>query len=106
MAKRRLTERRILGLLVAVIVLYVGSYTVLSWNGGWHWSQTGMMRYDFGFATTDVVRWRPARAYWEPFKDVSGEWTTRANLLGHFYSPLIRLDRHWFHPDQSIQELE
>lgn len=86
----------------ALPVIYVGSYVVLSACGEWRWSQTGRLRYDFGLAVTDVERWFPRWAYWEPFKDVYGNDTSRGNLQGYIYSPLIRLDRAWIHPDRAV----
>lgn len=88
--------------LAALFMVYVGSYAALSACGGWYWSQTGELRYGFGFAVTDVERWFPAWAHWEPFKEVGGNETSRGNVLGYIYSPLIRLDRAWVHPDREV----
>jgi hypothetical protein len=81
---------------------YVGSYLAMASRGGWYWSQTGRHRYNFGFSVTDVERWFPAYAHWEPFRDIYGSEGSRGNLAGYFYSPLIRLDRAWFHPDRLL----
>ena len=95
--------RRVAVLTIGLLLLgYVGSYVALSARGGWYWSQTGRVRYTFGFAMTDVVRWHPAWARWEPFRDVHGRDTSRGNLAGYLYSPLIRLDRAWVHRDHEL----
>jgi len=98
MTRPRITRRR---LLVAIILLaaYLSSYAVMSARGDWVWSQTGKVRYDFGFAISDVIRWDPAAAHWEPFRSVDGSDTSRGNFLGYFYLPLIRVDRGLIHPD-------
>src|SRR5688572_9451061 len=86
----------------ALLVAYVGSYAALSAAGNWYWSQTGQLRFNGGLAVSDVVRWQPAWARWEPFQNIDGENTSRGNLPGYFYSPLIRLDRAWMHPDRPL----
>jgi hypothetical protein len=86
----------------AVFLVYIGSYVILSARGNWYWSQTGKLRYSFRLAVTDVERWQPAWARWEPFRDINGDDTSRGNLQGFFYSPLIRLNRAWVHRDRLI----
>ncbi len=91
-----------LAILAVWLAAYVGSYIAFSAAGGWYWSQTGTRRrYDLGLAISDVVRWHPAWLRWEPFCDIYGQATSRGNLPGYLYSPLIRLDRRWFHPDRN-----
>ena len=86
------------------MLVYVGSYGALSAAGDYRASQTGKLRYSFGLSVTDVHHWQPRFMGWEPFRDVSGKDTSRGDLLGYFYSPLIRLDRAWCHPSQFIFE--
>src|SRR5438045_1903486 len=91
--------------LLSILILmtgYCGSYIALSAHGGWYFSQTGKLRYDFGFAISDVERWFRAWAQWEPFRDVYGNDNSRGNVQGYLYSPLIRIDRAWVHPDRPI----
>jgi hypothetical protein len=88
--------------LLGAVLAYVGSYVVLSFRGHWVYSQTGKVRYNFGFAVSDVIRWDPAAAHWEPFHDIRGSDTSRGTPIGYFYSPLIRLDRAIFHRDRPI----
>jgi hypothetical protein len=98
-------RKRIVRLFVAaavLAVLYVGSYVVLAVRGGYYWSQSGKTRYVSGMSASDVEIWQPDVAWWEPFRDIHGNDTSRGNLLGFVYSPLIRLDRHWFHPTHEL----
>jgi hypothetical protein len=98
--KRRL--RRALLVACALSVLYVGSYAALSAAGDYNASQTGRLRYFGGLSVTDVYHWQPKLAYWEPFHDVYGRDTSRGDLPGYFYSPLIRLDRARWHPSHYL----
>ena len=102
MGKRRHPVYRLGMLGVLLIAAYVGSYFVLSMRGEWRWSQTGRLRYTFGLAVSDVERWFPAGVYWEPFRDIEGVDTSRGDLLGYFYSPLVRADRAYVHPDRGV----
>ena len=108
MIKRRKLSRRSRAVLalVGIAGTYVISYIALSAHGEWHWSQTGRLRYKTaGLAVTDVVRWFPAGAHWEQFKNLQGDDTSRGDLPGYFFSPLIRVDRAWAHPDRQLSEL-
>ena len=87
------------------MLAYVGSYVAFSARGGYHASQTGKLRYSFGLSVTDVWHWQPRFMSWEPFRDVGGNDTSRGDLLGYLYSPLIRVDRAWRHPSQYLSEL-
>jgi hypothetical protein len=84
---------------------YIGSYVVLSGGGEYRASQTGTLRYLGGLSVTDAYHWQPRFMSWERFRDVSGKDTSRGDLLGYFYSPLIRVDRAWRHPSQYLSEL-
>ncbi len=77
------------------LLLYLGSYAALSTAGEYRASQTGRLRYFGGLSVTDVYHWQPAFAEWEPFRDVTGRETSRGDLLGYLYSPLIRIARGW-----------
>ncbi|HEY2589212.1 MAG TPA: hypothetical protein VGI81_25940 [Tepidisphaeraceae bacterium] len=86
--------------LATTVVVYVGSYVAMSAGGQWTWSQSGRLRYSFGLSVTDVIRWQPALAHWEQFYDISGNDTSRGNVMGYLYSPLIQLDRSFVHRDR------
>lgn len=99
--RRLLTPRRI-AFLLAAVALYIGSYAALSAAGQPVFSQTGHLRYSFGFAVSDVVIWDPPFAQWEPFHTIDGVDTSRGNFVGYLYSPLIRLDRRFWHPTRFL----
>lgn len=84
--------------------MYIGSYVALSAAGDYRASQTGKHRYPGGFSVTDVYHWQPRFMMWETFRNVGGEDTSRGDLLGYFYSPLIRIDRAWRHPSHHLFE--
>lgn len=94
--------KRSLLALGALLILYVGSCICLSAAGEYRFSQTGKRRYTFGLSMTDVIHWYPKWLYWEPFRNVYDVDTIRGNFLGYVYSPLIRIDRAWFHPSNHF----
>jgi hypothetical protein len=104
--KSRVQKRLIATLVIAAcaVITYIGLYIFLTFLGDYRASQTGMLRYGGAFAVTDVYHWQPRFMWWEPFRNIRGEDTTRANALGYFYSPLIRLERYWFRPSKFIFE--
>src|SRR5688500_12446988 len=93
----RRRKRLIVGLVIAAcrVWAYVGSDVALSAAGDEGASETGRFRCSGGLSVTDVDHWQPRFMWWEPFRDVSGKDTSRGNLLGYVYSPLIRIDRAW-----------
>jgi hypothetical protein len=96
------SRRTVLIAATAVLFCYVASYLCMSAAGQWTFSQTGMRRYSFGLSVSDIIRWQPAVAYWEPFHDIGGAQTSRGNLIGYLYSPLIRVDRAFVHRDKPV----
>jgi hypothetical protein len=92
-------RRRAIAIFI-VIVLYAGSYSVLSAQGDYFWSQSGKLRYNngTGLAVTDCVVWQPRWLYCEPFVNVYGTSTSRGTVLGYFFMPLLQCDRKWIHP--------
>lgn len=102
MRKRRI--KRIFIVCGALLLLYIASYVVLSAMGSYRWSQSGRLRYSFGLSVTDIEIWSPRGMTWEPFRNIYGADTTRGDLLGYLYSPLIALDRAWLHPTIKIFE--
>jgi len=96
--QQRLIVRLVI--VAGLAVAYVGSYVALSAAGGYRASQTGKLRQVGGLSVTDVHHWQPRFMVWEPFRDVSGRETSRGDLLGYLYSPLVRIDRAWWHPSQ------
>jgi hypothetical protein len=94
--------RRCLYILLAVVVLYAGSYCCLSACGDYFWEQSGRVRYKFGFAVTDLSMWHPKLTHWQRFTSIQGEEITRGNTLGYFYCPMIMLDRWLVHPTGQV----
>jgi len=103
----RRRKRWIVRLVIATcaMLVYIGSYVALSAVGDYRASQTGKLRYFGGLSVTDVYHWQPRFMWWEPFRDVSGKDTSRGDVLGWFFSPLIRVDRAWRYPSQYLSEM-
>jgi hypothetical protein len=94
-----------LAIVTALVILYVGSYVVLSSIGEYRASISGRVRcQSTGMGLHDAGIWEPKGVYWDPYLDVSGRRTNRATLLGWFYSPLVALDRRWVHPTHYMFE--
>ena len=103
-ARRRKLLKVWLVIVTCVVLAYVGSYVALSGAGDYRASQTGRIRYFGGLSVTDVYHWQPCFMCWEPFRKVGGNDTSRGDVLGYFYSPLIRIDRAWRHPSRYLFE--
>ena len=101
---QRRRRRRVVLILSALTVVYVGSYAALSAAGDYQASQTGRLRYFGGLSVTDVYHWQPKLGYWEPFHNIYGRDTSRGDLPGYLYSPLIRLDRACWHRSHYLFE--
>lgn len=83
---------------VTFVLLYLSSYSLLSFNGKYHPSRSGTHRWNLtGLAVVDQTMWFANGVFWQPFQNVQGQKTYQATCLGHFYSPLIRLDRAFVH---------
>lgn len=85
-----------------LLAVYVGVYVILSWNGGYTWTQSGQVRYGFGLSVTDLEQWQPRFCFCQRFKTIDGSWITRANALGYTFAPLILLDQTYIHPTVRI----
>lgn len=103
----RRSPKRI-ALLVAGVLLatYVLSYVLLSVCGGYLLTQSGRVRYGFGFAVSDIEQWQPRWAWCQRFRRIDGSHTLRGNWLGYAYAPLILLDQKWIHPTRAIVDVE
>ena len=88
----------ILGLLAG---LYVGTYAVLSWNGSYVASQTGMAKIaNGGPSINDASVWRPKFVRLRIFLNEEGRIVREANFLGWVFYPLELLDRQYWHPSK------
>lgn len=86
-------NRRILIFLVFfLLVAYLISYVVNTSLGGYYMvpERDGKNRLFFenGFSMSDTILWQPNMGYYAPFK---------SDIIGVLYSPLIHLDREYWH---------
>jgi hypothetical protein len=91
---------------IAILIWYVSSYTICTLYGQYKWSQSGNERWNLtGLAVTDIVIWCPQNMWFEyPFINIDGEVSSRGDVWGYIYSPLILLDRYLWHPTYDIDE--
>ncbi|WP_348543632.1 hypothetical protein [Chthoniobacter sp.] len=75
--------------------VYLCSYIVLSFTGGWVVSQSGELRMIL--AVDDIFEWQPRYGQCQWFRWVGGNYGLRADRLGYFYAPLILLDQRHVH---------
>jgi hypothetical protein len=93
-----LTGRQRIISTMAYLCVYVASYSVLSSAGKYHASRSGGHRWqNAGFAVVDQTIWHAKGVFWQPFVTIRGQHTYHATELGYFYSPLIQLDRRYWH---------
>jgi hypothetical protein len=96
---RRVRLRRVALAFALLGVLYVGTYL---WNrgSGGYWiypERDGRDRWSFGLSMHTAILWQPRFGYWSPYK---------ADFLGMLYSPMIRMDRAYFHPSHYVSDPE
>ena len=102
--RKRYLRRWGLGFVMA-LSLYVGSYVVLSEMGRYCYTQSGLVRFDWGLSADDLIMWRPRYIWYQDnFTNIYGKTTSRGDFGGYFYSPLIRLDRRFVHPTMSLRK--
>ena len=89
-------------LVLAVALIYVASYCCLSAPGGYQFGQSGRVRYGFGHSVSDILIWQPQYLRWQRFTNMRGEASTRGNILGYAYCPLIVIDRWLIHPTKPV----
>ncbi len=90
---------------VVYLGVYVLSYGVLSLAGDYHASLSGRHRWQgAGLAVVDQDIWHAKGVFWQPFVTMKGRQTTQATTLGRFYSPLVRIDRRFWHDSFDYQE--
>ena len=89
--------RRVVLVLTSLLLLYVVSFSLNTFSGGYRElpDRDGRDRYSFGLSMTTAVLWQPRFGYWTPF---------RSDWLGAIYSPLIRLDRRFLHPTHYLTD--
>jgi hypothetical protein len=94
------SPKRLLGVLAIAISLYVGSYAVLSWLGGYGLVRSGDFRPYTWMAMEDVFVWQPRFGMAYPFHSYDGTYIHFADFLGSLYLPLICLDQNYLHPSR------
>ena len=100
----RLTRKKSIKFLLwlfAGLFMYSGAYLYLTLHGDWYLTQSGERRWVTGLSVTDMIEWRPRGLWWQGrFKNIEGRYVSRGNTPGYFYSPLIALDRtYWHNPE-------
>ena len=57
-----------------------------------------------GMSVSDIVEWSPEGLWWQGhFKDIDGNYGSRGDALRYFFSPLMALDRKFWHKTKPIQ---
>ena len=90
--------------MLLILVTYFGIYVYLTVNGKKIPTQSGKKRYAMGMSATDIIEWMPKGLHWHPYIDVYGKNASRGNGWGYFYSPLISLDRLYWHKTEKISK--
>ena len=83
-------------MVVALLGLYLVSYAVLSFCGGYRLVMSGRAR-PTGLAFSDTFVWQPRFGVCYTFHTASGDDTHHMDGLGLLYFPLIRLDQTLVH---------
>ena len=83
------------------IGIYLLSYACLSLLGGWRLQETGQSCVGMMLMPDEIV-WKPACCWFQPEFDTGSGTTTRGDLLGFLYAPLIFLDQRFVHRSRSI----
>jgi hypothetical protein len=89
-------RKRIVILIIAALGVYLISYALLSFCGGYRIVMSGNAR-PTGLAFGDTFAWQLRFGVCFPFHTALGENTYRFDALGLFYLPLIRLDQTYVH---------
>jgi len=102
MALATMKTKRIIGIAIAIFVaLYVGSYAILSTNGGFVFTQSGKIR--LGISLDDQWIWMPRYGWGQKYQWPNGRNTVRVfDAAGWIYLPLILADQAWIHPTQRF----
>jgi hypothetical protein len=81
----------------ALAALYLLTYIGLSCSGGYVLTQSGELRYSFGWSVSDIEQWQPRFLFCQRFRQIDGSRTIRANTLGYVFTPLVLLDQAVWH---------
>jgi hypothetical protein len=76
--------------IITFLALYTGSYLINNLNGGYVWELARAKKYTMeGLSRYTACHWQPRYGMKTKFE---------TDLIGNFYSPLIYIDRKFFHP--------
>jgi hypothetical protein len=94
-SKHTKKEKMTLLVMISVLMLYFCVYVIFSALGSYSNfpSSSGRLKYDFGLGIRDQIEWNPR------FMDLR---QNGFNGVGLFYSPLILLDRKFWHQPKNI----
>jgi hypothetical protein len=94
--------------IVAVVACYFLGYVLNSYFGSYRWTASGHSRRAFGVPTLisslDTKTWFPAIGGFDVYLTIHGQEATRGDLVGYVFSPLIRLDRRYFHRSRRVMD--
>jgi hypothetical protein len=79
---------------------------VLSGKGGYMEEPSGRLRWNFGFAISDIFVWQPywGRGYYMVDLSKRDEWN--GDVLGFLFKPLMTLDQRFIHPNLRFRSLD
>ena len=104
---KRRWKKRWLWVLAIMLIVYVGSYCVLSHFGAYCIGKSGKVRLSLtGSAWFDTVYWQPKFVWGQLFYTIRGKWTYHGNVLGSLYAPLLILDQKYVHETYTIEEFD
>ena len=100
-------KQRIALCIVTIVILYFGSYAILSTSGEYKITMSGEHRYLAGLAMMDMYKWTPRGVKCEIYRGPSGRKEIRGlNFLGALYSPLVWFDRKYIHRNTYMFEVD
>jgi hypothetical protein len=96
--KTKSKKLKIFGFSIFVfLLLYVSSYCLLSFLGGYSTAKSGEYRLNTGLSFYDIEIWFPRFGYAQLFRTIDGKLTVHSDWVGLFYCPLILFDQKYIH---------
>ena len=95
-------RRRTLLDLGIVVVVYVCSYGILSFLGGYRLVASGHYRPITWMAMEDVFVWQPRFGMCYPFDTIGGDHVHHLDEIGTLFYPLIQFDQCYIHRSQPF----
>lgn len=102
--RKKMTLKKCSLYVLLFLILYIGSYSVLSYFGGYHLAKSGNRRLDMGWSFLDIKIWRPRIGHAQIYHKIDGNLTLHADWVGLFYCPLILLDQKYVHETKYLSE--